>query len=688
MTTKAKPITLLINSVDYSQYLIKAEVGYDSYSQGTGLILKKGSITIASISGGRALDPRDNNDFQVGNIVNIYYNVSLASPTAPHPIATVTRILAPPSVSPIESDLPVLEGNLLLEIPIGCELAYFKTKQADAEATGVTYGNPLNAQNVIRNLLLKAGISGASIETSSIARFNIDFPYNKNGGSFIDLAGEFAYSTSEYFLNPSVLYCDRNNIIREKLIKVKTATYPLTITLGLNDREYLPQIDQSIAPGIVNISGIKREVVDNTSEYPFTSSGITAASGITTIVQTTHYKNLREDDTISNNPAPIGQYIPNVRLDFSARTEGFLRSLRKNYVYLGSVTITTTNGSVTGQEILFTFFSNGRLSYTLSINWAPIGSFYNFSDSEIFLWWRKQLICSQYVYVGYSYSADELVTLKETLTFKAPGVVNKSRETFNSDTEVNTLHIAFFRENVVRLTNVRRESWATKGKDFVYSESNYNAAGLDNPQIEDDDEFFKLVPGRKTTTTNRETSIPATEYAEDPYSETESIINSSVTFGKGTNVKQYDIQLPFAWTDAQLDAIGIVEGTIINGRQYQYLIECDPDLLESYQEPLFGLRVIEPTKLRYFLCDALSWVHTDTEDYVGMAGIYMGSRSSSISVSQVSSTSAAVLRSIIDALEASIPMTVSQSMIGVQESSGSIVFGGHSIQSICTGVCY
>ena len=686
MTTKAKPITLLINSVDYSQYLMKAEVGYDSYSQGTGLILKKGSITIASISGGRALDPRDNNDFQVGNIVNISYNA------APHPIAAVTRILAPPSVSPIESDLPVLEGNLLLEIPIGCELAYFKTKQADAEATGVTYGNPLNAQNVIINLLLKAGISGANIGTSSIARFDIDFPYNKNGGSFIDLAGEFAYSTSKYFLNPSVLYCDRNNIIREKLIKVKTATYPLTITLGLNDREYLPQIDQSIAPGIVNISGIKREVVDNTSEYPFTSSGITAASGIATIVNTTYYKDLREDrQNTYYNSAPIGQYLPDVRLDFgfNPRTEGYPQiRLDKNYVYLGSVTITTTNGSVTGQEILFTFFSNGRLFYTLSMNWGPIGSFYNFSDSEIFLWWRKKLICSQFVYVGYSYSADELVTLKETLTFKAPGVVNKSRETFNSDTEFDTLNIAFFRESTVRLTNVRWESWATKGKDVVYSESNYNVAGLDNPQIEDDDEFFKLVPGRKTTTTNRETSIPATEYAENRYSETESIINSSVTFGKGTNVKQYDIQLPFAWTNAQLDAIGIVEGTIINGRQYQYLIECDPDLLTSYQEPLFGLRVIEPTKLRYFLCDALSWVHTDTEDYVGMAGIYMGSRSSSISVSQVSSTPAAVLQSIIDALEASIPMTVSQSMIGVQESSGSIVFGGHSIQFICTGVCY
>lgn len=662
MTTKAKPITLLINSVDYSQYLMTAEIGYDSYSQGTGLILKKGSITIASISGGRDLDPRDNNDFQVGNIVNIYYNVSVGSPTAPHPIATVTRILAPPSVSPIVSDLPVLEGNFRLEIPIGCELAYFKTKQADAEATGATYSSPLNAQNVIFNLLKKAGVATANIGTSLIPRLDIDFPYNKNGGSFIDLAGEFAYSTHGYY--PSVLYCDRNNIIQQKLIKVGTnITYPLTITLGLNDREYLPQIDQSIAPGIINISGIKRDVINNTSEYPFTSSSLTVEGSVTTIVETTYYKKIGTR-AIS---APIKEYVPGLRLasGFKQKTEGYTRIISA-YSYSGNVTITKTDNDITSQEIIFEFYHNDKLSHTVSINWAPIGSFYDFTSSTVLLWWRKQLICSQFVYVGYSYNSDSSIKLRETLTFKAPGVVNKSKGTFGSSTGSQILNQAFARESIPRLTNVKWESWETKGKDAVYSESNYNVAGSDNPRLSNDDDFFKLVPGRKAATTNRETSIPATKYAEDEYSETESIISSSVTFGAGANVKQYDIQLPFAWTDAQLDAIGLVEGTIINGRQYQYLIECDPELLESYQEPLFGVKVIEPSKTRYFLCDALSWVHTETEDYVGMAGIYMGTSD----------------------LAALLPGAIPQSMYGAQELSGSIVFGGHSIQFICTGVCY
>ena len=74
--TQARAIGLTINSVDYSQYLGKLDIGFDSYSQGTGLVLKKGSLTIANIRGGIAIDPRDNNDFATGNIVTITWNGS------------------------------------------------------------------------------------------------------------------------------------------------------------------------------------------------------------------------------------------------------------------------------------------------------------------------------------------------------------------------------------------------------------------------------------------------------------------------------------------------------------------------------------------------------------------------------------------------------------------------------------
>jgi hypothetical protein len=316
--------------------------------------------------------------------------------------------------------------------------------------------------------------------------------------------------------------------------------------------------------------------------------------------------------------------------------------------------------------MIFDFFDNGRLSHQLSVSYVSIGSFYDITDSQLYLWGQRTLIPSQILCVGYKYNSDGSVNVKETLTFKAPCVVNKPRRTrIATVDEANT---AYAREKTARLTNVKQEIWG-RGKveaNIVYSESNYNAVGLDNPTIRDDDDFFRIVPGRKTSLDDRNTTAPGTTSAPDRYSETETILSKSLTFGNGTNVKEYNIQISFAWTETQLEAIGLVEGNIINGRQYQYLIECEPGLLSSYDEPLIGVVVVEPSIKRYFLCDALSWVHTATEDYVGMAGIYMGSST----------------------LLGTTPASSPQSMIGVQESTGSIVVGGNSIQFIVTGVSY
>jgi hypothetical protein len=653
--TQARAIGLTINGVDYSQYLGKLDIGFDSYSQGTGLVLKKGSLTIANIRGGIAIDPRDNNDFATGNIVTITWNGS------PHPIASVVRILAPPSVGAIVDSLPVVDGNLELEIPIGCELAYFTTKQADAEATGVTYGNPLNANVVIANLLKKAGIGVANIGTFTIPRQGIPFPYNKNGGGFVGLAGELAYSThvngSSY--SPSILYCNKSNVIQEKLIKVGTnVTYPVTVTLGLNDRECKPQLDLDIAPGIVNVSGIKRTVVDQLADYPFTSTYTESIGGVSTTKTTTYYKSFG---------SAFPERLPPTR---STGFQSFLTNcvdqavnLITYPIYLGSIEVTITGSVATSQNIIFDFFNNGKLSHQISVSYASIGSFYNITNSQLYSWGERTLIPSQVVCVGYKYNNDGSVNVKETLTFKAPCVVKKTATTIANAGNAN---IAYGRESTARLTNVKQERWEKIGANIVHSESNYNAVGLDNPTIATDDAFFRIVPGKIASLNDRNTTAPGTTFADDRYSETESIISKSLTFGSGTNVKEYNIQIPFAWTETQLEAIGLVEGNIINGRQYQYLIECEPGLLSGYDEPLIGVVVVEPSIKRYFLCDALSWAHTATEDCVGMAGIYMGSSS----------------------LLGTAPGSYPQSMIGVQESAGSIVIGGSSIQFIVTGVSY
>ncbi|MGA1256882.1 MAG: hypothetical protein ACO3YX_07725, partial [Candidatus Nanopelagicaceae bacterium] len=100
--TQAQSLTITINGNDWSQNLVSFEIGFESYQQGTGLILKKGSLVLCNIRGdSRAIDPIDQNDFAVGNTVSVKLPGSVA-----HPLGNSLKILAPPEVSPINSGIP------------------------------------------------------------------------------------------------------------------------------------------------------------------------------------------------------------------------------------------------------------------------------------------------------------------------------------------------------------------------------------------------------------------------------------------------------------------------------------------------------------------------------------------------------------------------------------------------------
>ena len=134
-----------------------------------------------------------------------------------------------------------------------------------------------------------------------------------------------------------------------------------------------------------------------------------------------------------------------------------------------------------------------------------------------------------------------------------------------------------------------------------------------------------LLQSKLTRQQVRNQEPPAITYWSGTYTIEEENLSSSVTFGSGTNSKELSIQMPFLFNKSQLDSYAKIEGEIINGRQYQHLIECDPSLFSTVTEPMTGVRVVEPTENKFFLCDALTWYHSQYEDYVGFAGIYVGS---------------------------------------------------------------
>ena len=78
-------------------------------------------------------------------------------------------------------------------------------------------------------------------------------------------------------------------------------------------------------------------------------------------------------------------------------------------------------------------------------------------------------------------------------------------------------------------------------------------------------------------------------------------------------------------SEEQLQSLAQLEGEIMWGRAYQYLIECQPSLFQSTTAPLPLVNVTgDSTSTRMFLADAIQWYHTRSEAYVGFAGIYLG----------------------------------------------------------------
>ena len=138
----------------------------------------------------------------------------------------------------------------------------------------------------------------------------------------------------------------------------------------------------------------------------------------------------------------------------------------------------------------------------------------------------------------------------------------------------------------------------------------------------------------------------------------------------------------------QPDRFAQIEGQIINGRQYQHIIEAQPSLFTSIEKPLALFRVIEPSKQRFFLCDSLTWFHSATEAYVAFAGILVGS-ATNIAVQFPTDYPT----TLFPAVSGDGPLIDDDGDVvldanGNVVSSGTITISGYAIGSTVRGVAY
>ena len=646
---QARSLIITVNGRDWSENLVSLEIGWDSYEQGKGMILKKGTLTLCNVLGdSKEIDPVEQDDFSVANIVTV-----VIVGVGPHPLARILRILAPPEVSAIDSNFPQVEGNLVVALPVGCELAYCLNQEPDSDKTGVTLGVSRDLDLVIADLLSAAGAESDLSGLSLLNTYSIAFPYSKNGGGFVNLAGEFAYVGQESSI--SLLYCNQaNNIQVKSLPPLPQSSINGTIVLGTaggNDRQYSRQLDLSLAPGQVEIDGIFRKVVDITSGYPFTD---------TVEEKQTVYSNVRNEDGTQSTTSTVVTvktektyyydegFVPyHIRKKISDFTPS---QGSKDFDFLsykffqGSETVTYQNGEETGTEYQLSLFDQlGRLASEITYvsvlaetlypdGWAD--SVESATKQNTINNTARTVVPSEIVVSKYSFNLDSVVS-KTTTVYSNLFLIDR-QSNLEDDFYWSFTDYPIGGYNL-GVKQVKLETWKQKGQRWVYDTQTKAPLIINNPtfvgNINDPDgnRAVKLALDPKATVPSstsvlaNDTQPPAITYWEGRYQVKETQLTGRQVFGTGVNVKNYKIQSPFWMSAAQPDKFALIEGQIINGRQYQHLVEVEPSLFASIGAPMPAFRVIEPSKNRFFVCDALTWFHTSTASYVAFAGILIGS---------------------------------------------------------------
>ncbi|MGA1257057.1 MAG: hypothetical protein ACO3YX_08630, partial [Candidatus Nanopelagicaceae bacterium] len=248
----------------------------------------------------------------------------------------------------------------------------------------------------------------------------------------------------------------------------------------------------------------------------------------------------------------------------------------------------------------------------------------------------SSLLPAELSIVRYSYGEDSIISKIVEETWQNLCILDRSASLSDLDTFLRDDR-EYRRASYWFLKSQVTSTWTKRDDRYTLETTTRVAAITNNPTLTGTiAERTALQYPAKTTANIRGADPPATQYWEGTVFIKENQLSADTVFGNGANPNTIDLQIPFLFntefeepTDEsdQPSQFGKIEGEIINGRQYQYLIECDPSLLSSVTAPLAGVTVVEPTQKRYFLADALTWYHTATETYVAFAGIFAGSSS-------------------------------------------------------------
>jgi hypothetical protein len=579
---------------------------WDSLSE-SGLITVSATLEILKVSTNpESIDPRDNpTRWRPGQPVRVEVANS-AGAYVTHPMGRLFLLEEP--------EFPAPGEGIVLEL--GCRLAWHNTFEYDDEKTGVTLAAELNSGSVVINLLKANEILQADMAITTNWPYGVVNPDGKGpGGSFIQQAGEIAYSNDYRFL-----YQNTAGTVVAGQLSLAIASPTATITLGTNDVAYQAVKTEGSPPDQIKVAGsgvvktrLRYPIVDvvtvegDKSLYKYSNFfGIQTCAGEGTIGRTTTKVDRTKNGALTNEVTIVREegITAGVSKDPAVGASGLdICGLRK-------WKITTTTKTFNGAKF-------GRLEQEIQE-----------IDQERFTYFVRQDGSSQIGFVDlvgrttttYTYTQGETVERIERVEEQIRYLVDGTLQNQPPFETPNT-----------QLVEVKREidTWEKVGKD-TWKKSRtekYPRKYKDN-----NPEGGSGAPITSSTTTvsnSGQTQPPRAELLDDEYSledvEYQATINYTQPGGGSGRTRKRLYTLPYGFSQAQCETMAQLHLKLIAGRHRAAIVELPVTDALLTAPPLFPFNVVEPSgRVLHYRADSVTWEHTVDTCKVAVSGILVG----------------------------------------------------------------
>lgn len=577
---------------------------WDSLSE-SGLITISATLEILKVSTNpESIDPRDNpTRWRPGQPVRVEVANS-AGAYVTHPMGRLFLLEEP--------EFPAPGEGIVLEL--GCRLAWHNTFEYDDEKTGVTTGTALNSATVATNLLVANEMPSGQISLGTWP-YSLTVPEGKGaGGSFVQQAGEIAYSNDYRFL-----YQNTAGTVVAGQLSLAIASPTATITLGTNDVAYQAVKTEGSPPDQIKVAGtgtvsapIAKPIV-SVEEVTGSKEGYLDCTGTGLVSRSTTITSWKDDTEFYIGSSNLGfvSYSGDL-IVFSTTTylEG-LQAAVEPYARSPSCFLSHWKRS-----IYYKVFDRNKGSKLILEAWQEFQSVESFIPQFGYKS-RFGFSPTKLATMVYSYGADDVVT-QTNYWERCPARILRSNL---EESEIDLDQGVTAHDDTTTWKKTGDNSWqktVSKKESGVLSKS--------DPSITPS----SIIATTSTTSTGTGENQPPRAELWDGGTSTEDVeyqatINYTQPGGGSGRTRKRLYTLPYGFSQAQCETMAQLHLKLIAGRHRAAIVELPVTDALLTAPPLFPFNVVEPSgRVLHYRADSVTWEHTVDTCKVAVSGILVG----------------------------------------------------------------